>query len=561
MPELEETARKYALQNAVLHGGKASPGAVIGKIMAEMPEMRQRSAEVMEVVKGVVAAVNSMDPEVQKRELEGMAPELLERKKKEKREGLPALEGVGNDGVVMRFAPNPSGPLHIGHSRVVILNDEYVKRYGGRFIVRMEDTNPAKVYPDAYDMIPEDMDWLGAKVHRYVIQSDRFDIYYKVARELLESGYAYMCDCNQDEWREKKAHRVACPHREQPVEKNMEMWDRMFSGAYDEGEVSFVIKTDINHPNPALRDFVALRVVERPHPRTGEKYRVYPLMNLSVAVDDHYLGLTHVLRGKDHQNNTFRQEYIFNYMGWKIPHYIHYGRVRIEGAQLSTSSMKEGITEGRYSGWDDVRLGTLRTLKRRGIRPEAIRKYWVDAGVKEVDIQFSWENLFAFNREIIEPGAERYFFVADPIRLEIAGADEIKGEAPILPDRPERGYRNYDLRANGGTIVVHVPARDVEGAHGIFRLKDLCNVEIDGNRGTYAGNDLSAVRNGARIIHWVPDGSIPGRLLMPDGETLTGLVEPAIMNTVVDMVQFERMGFARLERKEKDGITAIFAHR
>jgi len=162
MPELEETARKYALQNAVQHGGKATPGAVMGKIMAEMPEMRSRSAEVMEVVKAAVSTVNSMGADEQRKELETLAPELLEKKKSERREGLPPLEGVGEDGVVMRFAPNPSGPLHIGHSRVVILNDEYVRKYGGKFIVRMEDTNPAKVYPEAYDMIPEDMDWLGA---------------------------------------------------------------------------------------------------------------------------------------------------------------------------------------------------------------------------------------------------------------------------------------------------------------------------------------------------------------------------------------------------------------
>ncbi len=561
MPELEETARKYALQNALQHGGKANPGAVMGKIMAEMPGMRSRSAEVMEAVKGVVAAVNSMDPDEQKMELEGTAPELLERKKKEKRDGLPPLEDVGENGVVMRFAPNPSGPLHIGHSRVVILNDEYVRKYGGKFIVRMEDTNPAKVYPEAYDMIPEDMDWMGAKVHEYVVQSDRFDLYYKVARELLENGHAYMCDCNQEEWREKKAHRVACKHRDQPPEKNLEMWDRMFSGDYAEGEASFVIKTDINHPNPALRDFSALRIVEEPHPRTGTKYRVYPLMNLSVAVDDHYLGLTHVLRGKDHQNNTFRQEYIFNYMGWKIPHYIHYGRVKIEGPQLSTSVMKEGIMNGTYTGWDDVRLGTLRALKRRGIRPEAIRKYWVEAGVKQVDIQFSWENLFAYNREIIEPEAYRYFFVADPVRMEITGVHEIHGEAPLLPDRPGAGFRKYNLTAENGVIVVYLPGKDVRDKEGIFRLKDICNINIRDGEAAYAGNDLSVVKKGAKIIHWAPESSIPAEMLMPDGSLLEGVAEPAILGEDRDMVQFERMGFARIEKKDGMGIKAVFAHR
>jgi len=515
----------------------------------------------MEVVKSAVASVNSMAPEAQRRELEKIAPELLERKKKEKREGLPPLEDVGDKGVVMRFAPNPSGPLHIGHSRVVILNDEYVRKYGGRFIVRVEDTNPDKIYPEAYDMIPEDLDWMGAMVSEYVIQSDRFELYYRVARELLEKGYAYMCDCDQEEWREKKAHKIACPHRDQPLEENMEMWDRMFAGDYTEGEVSFVIKTDINHPNPALRDFVALRIVSRPHPRTGDKYHVYPLMNLSVAVDDHHLGLTHVLRGKDHQNNTFRQEYIFRYMGWKMPHYIHYGRVRIEGSQLSTSAMKEGIRNGTYTGWDDVRLGTLRALKKRGIQPEAIRNYWVETGVNEVDIQFSWENLFAYNRHIIEPEAHRYFFVAKPVKVGISGAQIIEGEAPLLPNNPHAGVRRYRLKAENGLITVYLPKKDIEGENGAFRLKNLCNIELNGTKATYLGREISEAKGSMKIIHWAPEDSIPMKLFMPDGSVVSGVAEPAILEEKGEIVQFERTGFARIEDKNIKGIKAIFSHR
>ena len=112
-------------------------------------------------------------------------------------------------------------------------------------------------------------------------------------------------------------------------------------------------------------------------------------MNFSVAVDDHLLGLTHVLRGKDHLNNTYRQAYLFNYFGWEKPEYIHYGRVSIEDVKLKTSLIKEEIKKQVYSGWDDIRLGTIRALTKRGISPEAIRKYWVDVGVKPVDIMFS----------------------------------------------------------------------------------------------------------------------------------------------------------------------------
>lgn len=556
--QIEDAVRKYALQNAVFFKGKANPKAVVGKVLGEVPELRPRSAEVMEVAARVVAEVNAMSPDDQAKALEAINPSMLVKEKKERSYELPDLEGVDGK-VTMRIAPGPSGPLHIGHTRASVLNDEYVKRYGGDLILRFEDTNPEKIDPDAYDMIAEDLEWLGVKVTKTYIQSDRFEIYYDYTRKLLEMGKAYVCTCDGDHWRELKEHGQACPCHDLPVEEQLDRYDRFLAGEYEEGKAVVVVKTDLKHPNPAIRDFVALRLVDHPHPRTGDRYCAYPMMNLAVSVDDHEMGMTHVMRGKDHLNNTLRQEYVFDYFGWKKPVYYHYGLVHIEDAILKTSIIGKGIKSGEYSGWDDVRLGTVRSLEKRGITPQAIRNYWLEAGIKSVDVQFSWDGLYGKNREIIDPVSNRYFFVDNPVRYDIDGIDEIVGSAPRHPDHPERGTRDYRLTAPR-TVFVSAEDSKMFSEAGKVRLKDLCNIDF-GLPAKYAGNDVSVLRHGTKAVQWVGADGVDAELLMPDGTVRKGLVERAIESETGSTVQLERIGFARIESKDDKKVSMVFAHR
>lgn len=554
---LRDVILKHALLNAIRHGGKANPGAVLGKILAEMPDLRPRAREIMPAVREVVEEVNALTVEEQRALLDERFPEAIEGKKKEESKRLEDLPGVSGP-VRMRLAPSPSGPMHIGQSRMAILNDEYVKRYGGTLFLRIEDTNPENIDPDAYDMIPEDLEWLGVKVHETVVQSDRFELYYEYAAKLLEMGHAYICTCPADEWRALKNKGVACPHRDEAPGVQIERWEGMLGGEYGEGEAVYVVKTDLNHPNPAIRDWPAFRIVDRPHPRTGDRYRVYPLMNFSVAVDDHELGLTHVLRGKDHLNNTHRQMYLYEYFGWEKPVYIHYGWVRMKDTVLKTSLIKKGIREGLYTGWDDPRLGTLRALAKRGISPQAIRRYWVEVGLKEVDIEFSWENLYAYNREIVDPVAKRLFFVPNPVEVRVSGSPEMRAAPPLHPSHPEWGAREYTMPPE---FSVYVPADEWNALNpgDIIRLKDLCNVRKTANGAEYAGNDLSVLKRGVRIIQWAPAESPPATLVYPDGSEVKGKVEPFTGRCIGEVVQFERIGFARLW--DEGGIRAYFAHR
>lgn len=554
--DLEQVIRKYALQNAIQFEGKATMGAVLGKVMAENAELRPNAKEISGLSKSIVDEVNKMSIEEQRTALEKLAPELLVKEVKHREIGLPDLKGVTGE-VRMRMAPNPSGPLHVGHSRMAILNDEYVKRYGGICYNRFEDTDPARIDPTGYDTIPQDFEWLGVTIDRTIIQSERFEIYYDIAKKLLEMGKAYVCTCKPDDWRELKNHKRPCPHREQPLSEQMARWDKMFDGSYNPEEASLMVKTDLAHPNPAIRDFVGLRIDDTPHPRTGTKYRVYPLMNLAVAVDDHLLDLTHVLRGKDHLNNTYRQEYLFDYFGWKKPVYVHYGRVSIEEAQLSTSKMAKGIKEGLYTGWDDPQLGTLRALKRRGIRPESLRRYWIETGIKEVDIEFSWKTLYSFNRELIDDGANRYFFVNDPVKIKIEGAPDLVGRAPSHPEHPERGIREIKV---GHEPSVYVSRDDMPSKDTRLRLKDLCNVEFKEGRVHYIGNDLSILKDGVSIIHWAPMSSHDAVVLMTDGTVKKGKAEPLLAAAKGKVVQLERFAFVRVEEVAPI-IKCVFTHR
>jgi len=563
---MNDRIRLFALQNALEHGGKASIGSVIGRAMSTFPELKADPRRTTEIVRSIVCSVNSMDPSEQETELALMGgPE--ERTLRERRTDLPALPNVGPEGVRMRFAPGPSGPLHIGHSRAAILNDEYVRLYGGAFILRFEDTNPEKIELDAYDMIPQDLRWLGVNVHETYVQSDRFELYYGMTRELLEAKVAYICTCDPEEWRGLKAASRPCPHREQEVQGNLEGWDRMLDGTYGEGEASMVVKTDLMHPNPAVRDFVGMRLKDEPHPLKGDRYRVYPLYNYSVAIDDHLMGCTHVLRGKDHLNNTLRQEYVYRHIGWQLPYFHHYGLVSIPDTNLKKSLIKEDLKAGRVRGWDDVRLGTLRALEARGIDPAALRRYWLDVGTKAVDITFSWDNLASYNKTLIDRSALRYFFVADPVPLKVRSTGPIRGKAPLHPEDPSIGSRDYDLESIDGWVEVLL-SRDETSAleqGTILRLKDLCNVmitSVDPLEADHAGGDLSSLREGrGRIVHWCPKDGVHCVLRYPEGPDREGVAERAASagGPQARTVQFERMGYFRI--KGTDPIEGNFSHR
>jgi len=559
--DLKDILFLCALQNAVKHGGVPQSGAVVGMVMSAHPEFRPRAKEVASLAKEAIADVAALSSDNRVAQLQARAPEMYDAiyAKHEHRKVLPDLE-YAEHGVVMRFAPNPSGPLHIGHARAAVLNDAYVKLYGGRYILRIEDTDPKRVDPDAYEMVKEDIAWMGLGITETVTQSERLPLYYDLCRQLIERGGAYVCTCDNEHFKELKQAMTACPCRDQTVEKNLNLWESMLDHTFKEGEATVRIKTDLNNPDPAMRDFPAFRILDAPpHPKV--KAHVYPLMNFSVVADDHLLGVTHVIRGKDHIANTRRQRFIYDHFGWKVPVYRHYGRMGIEGVVLSTSQMRRGINEGTYTGWDDIRLGTLRALARRGISPDAVRNAMLAIGIGDTDISFSWDNLYAENKKIVDPVANRYFFVPDPVTAQIAGAQPHVAHAMLHPGDPSAGTRTLVF---DGTVLL--PGSEITPEVTMVRLKDLFNVKIawNGNIPTfsYAGESLPEARAAkAPIIQWLPaQDSVNCTLLTQEGE-ISGACEPAVKHELGRVVQFERVGFVKIDEVSNDGVKAYFTHK
>jgi len=277
--------------------------------------------------------------------------------------------------------------------------------------------------------------------------------------------------------------------------------------------------------------------------------------------------VTHVLRGKDHIANTRKQSIIYDYFSWQKPEFIHYGRLSIGGVTLSTSKIMEGIKSKSYAGWDDIRLGTLRALAKRGIQAKAIRKAMLEIGVKESDIDFSWENLYAYNKDIIEPIANRYFFVWEPKKLVIKNAPSFEARPLLHPNFPERGRRKIRIEAKEGKAEVFISSTDAESIkEGEFlRLMEAFNIIIlkKSNEifAEYHSQTLEEARKRkAKLIHWLSGESLPVKVITHE-KIFKGLGEENLKNLKEgDIIQFERFGFVRIDKINKE-IIAYFTHK
>lgn len=572
-----EAIRKIALLNALTYGGKAQFQPVLGKLLTEKPQLKTKVKELIPLIKDVVAEVNKLSAEEQKKIIARKWPKALVKEKVEAERALPPLPNVDRyKRVVTRFAPNPDCMLHLGSARAIVLCDEYAKIYKGSFGLRLEDTDPRlkRSALPFYAAIPEDLKWLGCSWDMEVIQSDRLPAYYEYAEKLLANGGAYVCTCASEEYRRLSKARKACPCRNFSADEHLARWRYMLDGTYKEGEAVVRIKTDLNHPNPAVRDWPALRIInpkKYPHPRVGDKYRVWPLYNFSAGIDDHLMGVTHIIRGKEHLTNQTRQEYMYRHLGWQYPEAIHYGRMKIVGGLLSKSKIVEGVRKGVFTGWDDPRLATFIALRKRGILPETIRRLIIEVGPKTVDVTLSWENLYAINRKLLDPIARRYFFVRNPRKLKVTKIpDTFIVQLRLHPDNPKLGSRELKVEPEKGAAELWITTQDANllKTDQIVRLMGLFNLRIDDIKtgvikATFHSKDHEEARKlGAPLIHWVPAGTgIPCEVVMPDATVARGIAEDTCRKLEPgDIVQFERFGFARIDNVDWK-LTAYYSHR
>lgn len=564
--ELRKQIRIFALDNARKYGGEANVGSTTGSTFAAFPEAKKNAEEVIKEVIIICSDVSKLSVEEQTEELQKTAPERLEQTKVKEVRTLKPLPNAEQGEVVLRIAPSPSGPNHIGHAFTFMLSHLYAKKYEGKLHLRIEDTNPENIYLPAYKMIEDDWKWLTeGGIDDVQVQSDHMKDYYDHGFKLIEGGGAYVCTCDADSWRELITKKEACPCRELPKGDQLTRWDKMFVG-FEPGESVVRMKTDIQHKNPAMRDFALFRINHSKHPRVGTKFRVWPLMNFSVTVDDHKFGVTHTIRGKDHIDNGKRQQFIYDFFEWTAPEHVYVGKINFEGMKVKTSKTKEDIQHGKFDGWDDIRLPFIAALRRRGFQPGAFQQFAKDIGLgqndKKVPIGDFFKSLEAHNRRILDPVASRYFFVPDPIEVDIEGAPQKEVKLKLHPDDKSKGSRV--LRSRGSFLL---PKDDYDAMNDeeLYRLIDLCNVKFLDGKLVFDSEDLAKYRAGGKgSVQWLPksDDLFEVELLMPDKSKRFGKGEPSLKDVKVgEVVQLERVGFCRVDKKEGKKVVFWFAHK
>ncbi|MCC5994065.1 MAG: glutamate--tRNA ligase [Candidatus Aenigmarchaeota archaeon] len=553
--KIEEIALKYSLLNAKQYG-KAREDAVIKRVLAEMPEAKKEVKKVVEIVRKMVEKVNLLSKEEIERKISELNIQEI-KEEKERKELLPELPDAEQGKVIMRLAPFPSGPLHIGNARMAILNDYYVKKYNGKLILFYDDTIGSEEKPidkEAYELIKDGLDWLGVRYHEILYKSDRLEIYYKYAEELIKMGRAYVCTCSKEEIRKNRRLGVQCLCRGRSIDENLSLFKQMLEGKIPEGKAVVRLKTDMKHPNPAFRDRVLLRICEREHPRVGKKYRVWPMLEFSWAIDDYLIGTTHILRGKELVIEDMMEEYIWNIFGWKKAKFIHYGLLRLkeEGAKLSKSKTRKLIEKGEIKGWDDPRTWSLQSLRKRGFQPEAIRNFILKLGLSEADITMPVDILYAENRKIIDKIANRYFAVLNPVRIKL-DYNIRKVVVKYHPDYPERGTREIHVDPS----EIYVEKEDLEKLKGKeAALIGMFTVKLD----TISSFVSMEVKDEVPKIHWVSVPYVKIKIVMPNGSEKEAIAEESVKYLKEgEIVQFYRVGFCRLDNKET--LTFYFAHK
>lgn len=563
--EITNIVRKYALQNAVEYDGAGQSGSVLGRILGERPDLRSKARELKQLVDIEVKNANDMAQNegiiVVRQLLETINPEALNRQKQVKRTGLKDLPNAVQGNVILRFAPNPNGPLTLGHARGVTINSEYAKNYEGKVVLRFDDTD-SKVKPplkEAYAWIEEDYKWLTGKEPDIIVRaSERMDIYMKYAKKMLSDDFGYVCKCSAENFKKLRDSSKECPCRIKDPKENLSDWDEMNNGLIGEGMAVVRVKTEVNLPNPALRDWPALRIQHTTHPMVGDKYKVWPLLDFQSAIEDYEQGVTHIIRGKDLMDSTRKQTLLYEHFGWKYPETLYWGRVKIhEFGSFSTSGMRQEIENEKYSGWDDPRLPTLRALRRRGFDSDAMRDFWIDLGLTQKDISVSLQTIESFNSSKIDSSCERRVFVRNPQRIRLDDNNtqiERKLTLNKHPLNEIKGHREWDLE----DLEIYIEARDLE--HSEIRLKDFADIEIQDSNGIIQSIERTDKR---QIVHWLPK-SIAKKAILTIPKDNEIVIQEGMMEDIQiiknNVVQLERVGYAKIESNDDDVIKLLWLH-
>lgn len=566
--EVRKEIRKIALQNAFEHEGKTQDKIVLAKILGTKPEFRSKVKEIARDIAEVVSAVNQISFEEQRKEIEENFPEILIPKEKiEEREGLPPLKGAEQGKVITRFPPEPNGYPHIGHAKAAIINAEYAKMYGGKFILRMDDTNPEAERMEYHAAIKVGLDWLGIKFDIIKNTSDDMELFYKKGIELINSGKAYVCTCKRDDISNNRKERKACKCSRGDTKQNIQGWGKMFD-KFKPGDAIVRFRGDMKADNAVMRDPVLFRIIDEKHYTLGNKYRVWPSYDFAVAIEDSNDGVTHAFRSKEFELRKELIDAILDALNMRKPYQDFFSRLEFKGMPISKRILKPLIEEGKVSWYDDPRLPTLESLRRRGIKPEAIKKFILSLGLTKANTLAPFDVLESFNRKFVDADSIRLFMVNKPKRLTIKKLPFSFVEIPNHPIK-DMGKRKINLDEN-----FYISGEDAENIkEGTqIRLLGLGNVAISKINGELEGE---FIKDGSitdiQKIQWISQKDahiikilIPKQLFIDDKfnenslEELEVYTEPYYLQLKDgEEIQFVRFGYCRKDSQNQ----AIFTHK
>lgn len=347
--------------------------------------------------------------------------------------------------VFTRFPPEPNGFLHIGHSKAIAVNFGYARHNGGNCYLRFDDTNPEAEEEVYFTSIKKMVEWLGFEPWKITYSSDYFDQLYELAEKLIEVGKAYVDHCTPEKVKAQRGlkadgtlggERFPSPWRDRSVEENLKEFRKMRDGSYKPGEATLRMKQDITSPSPQMWDLVAYRVLNAPHHRTGDKWKIYPTYDFTHCLVDSFENISHSLCTTEFRLSRESYEWLCDALHVYRPAQREYGRLNITGTIMSKRKIAKLVTEGYVRGWDDPRLYTLESIKRRGVPPGAILSFINTLGVTTSTTNIQVVRFESAVRQYLDVTTPRLMVLLEPLLCEIDNVDDDFSEVVEMSYKP-----------------------------------------------------------------------------------------------------------------------------
>ncbi|XP_044729967.1 bifunctional glutamate/proline--tRNA ligase isoform X2 [Chrysoperla carnea] len=378
------------------------------------------------------------------------------------------LPGAEMGKVVVRFPPEASGYLHIGHAKAALLNQYYQQAFQGKLIMRFDDTNPAKETVEFENVILEDVEMLQIKPDQFTHTSNYFDLMLEYCEKLIKEGKAYVDDTEPEIMKQEREQRKESVNRNNDVNKNMSMWQEMLKGSELGQKYCVRAKIDMSSANGCLRDPTIYRCKNEPHPRTGTKYKVYPTYDFACPIVDAIEGVTHTLRTMEYHDRDDQFYWFIEALGLRRPYIWEYSRLSMTNTVLSKRKLTWFVQEGLVDGWDDPRMPTVRGVLRRGMTVEALKQFIISQGSSRSVVFMEWDKIWSINKKIIDPIAPRYTALEfdNPVVVNVEGA---KLEALSIPKHPKNDVGNKTVWVGPRILIDLADAEQLkEGENATF---------------------------------------------------------------------------------------------